>query len=123
MFGGSNGYGAAGTMAIPNASLPSNTGVGRRQNAGGLGMLTGGASAWALVVLLALYVVWAMVQQHQKLRDQVKPSNLALNFHNLIATALTVVVSLGLVKLLLAVANKYNIPGAQAVANVVDFSA
>ena len=119
MFGGGNG---ASVMAIPNAAIPSNTANARQQNAM-FGLSGGSGGAFAFVAIIILYVVWALVQQHQKLRDQIKPSNLALNFHNRFAVALQVVVALGLVKLVLALANKYQLPGAKPVADAVEFSA
>ena len=117
MFGGS-----AGVNAIPNAAMSSNGTSNRSTNAtfGTLG--DNGPSAIAFAVLVIAYVVWALIQQHQKLRDQVQPKNIALNLHNLFAIMLQVVVALGLFKLLLVLANRYKLPGAKPVSDAVEFA-
>lgn len=110
-------------MAIPNAAAAGQSGKATTQGVNGSRM-TGSAmpSAIAFAVLVALYLAWALLQQHEKFRDQVQPKNIAFNFHNLIGIFLNVVVALGLVKLLLAVGNKYAVPGASAVSDAVEFA-
>src|SRR5579883_3516835 len=118
MFGSPTSGGVP--VALPNAALPNSTSASKQYNSlfgkGGTG------SAWAFAALIVLYVVWALVQQHQRLREQIQPKNIALNFHNLFAVALQVVVALGLIKLVLALANKFRLPGAQPVADAVEFA-
>lgn len=113
----------SGTMTLPNAAATNNLGSNKQTNAGTYSMLSGGiGSSIALAVLIAMYVIWSVVQQHEKLRDQVKPSNIAANFHNLLTIFLSVIVSLGLVKLLIALLLKYNVPGVKPVADAVEFA-
>jgi hypothetical protein len=79
-------------------------------------------SAIAFAVIIILYVVWALVQQHQKVRDQIQPKNIAMNLHNLFAVAIQVIVALGLIKLVLVMAGKFNIPGSKPVSDAVEFA-
>lgn len=109
-------------IAIPNAAAPTSSGAAGTNASGS--RMTGSAfpSAIAFAVLVGIYLLWALLQQHEKFRDQVQPKNIAFNFHNLFGIFLNVVVALGLVKLLLAVANKFMIPGAGAVSDAVEFA-
>jgi hypothetical protein len=115
-------FGSNGVTALPNAAIPSNT-SSVKQTRGIFGTSGDNApSAIAFVVIIVLYLVWALVQQHQKVKDQIQPKNIALNFHNLFAVALQVIVALGLIKLLLVLAGKFNIPGTTEVSNAVEFA-
>jgi len=56
---------------------------------------------WVLLTLLGLYVVWTLVERHQRVRGLIQPKNLALNLRNLIAIVLPVILGLALVRLAL----------------------
>jgi hypothetical protein len=57
---------------------------------------------WALVGLLVLYLGWALLEQHQRIKSQVRPSNVAMNLRNLIAIILPVILGIALLKIGLA---------------------
>jgi hypothetical protein len=73
----------------------------------------------ALVVLLGLYVVWAFVAAHERVRDQVQPRNIGINLWNLGVIALTVIVAINLAKVTLTKLAAWNVPGAQTLLTVV----
>ena len=59
---------------------------------------------WVAVAFVALYLLWAVVEQHQRLKSQVQPKNIAVNLRNLAAIGVMVVLfyalaRVGLVKL------------------------
>lgn len=56
---------------------------------------------WVLVTLLGLYVVWSLVERHQRVRSLVQPKNLAINLRNLFAIVLPVILGLALLRILL----------------------
>lgn len=110
-------------MALPTAASAGQSGKATTQSVSGSRMTGSGfPSAIAFAVFILLYLIWALVQQHEKVKDQIQPKNLAFNFHNLFAIFLNVVVALGLFKLLLALANKFQIPGAGPVSDAVEFA-
>lgn len=56
---------------------------------------------WVLVGLLGLYLLWAVIERHQRVRDQVQPRNLAVNLRNLAAIILPVILGIALLRILL----------------------
>lgn len=56
---------------------------------------------WILVTLLLMYVVWALLERHQRVRSLIQPKNLALNLRNLAAIVLPVVLGLALLRVAL----------------------
>lgn len=56
---------------------------------------------WILLTLLLLYVVWALVERHQRVQKLVQPKNLAINLRNLAAIVLPVILGLALLRILL----------------------
>jgi hypothetical protein len=56
---------------------------------------------WVLLTLLGLYLVWSLVERHQRVRGLIQPKNLALNLRNLAAIVLPVILGLALLRLLL----------------------
>lgn len=112
----------SGFMTLPNAAASNNTAADKASNAGAFSMMGGGVmSGIAFAAFVALYLIWSLVQQHQKVRDQIQPKNIAVNFHNLWAIFLQVVVALGLFKLLLALLLKVGAP-VKPVADAVEFA-
>ena len=57
---------------------------------------------WALLGLLIVYVVWAVLEQHQRIKAQIRPSNIAMNLRNLAAIILPVILGIALLKVALA---------------------
>lgn len=56
---------------------------------------------WVIVTLIGLYVVWSLIERHQRVRGLIQPKNLALNLRNLAAIVLPVVLGLALLRVLL----------------------
>lgn len=52
-----------------------------------------------LIAMIGLYLFWAIIEQQQKVKDQVKPQNIGLNLRNLFAVALPVAILFLLVKI------------------------
>ena len=94
----------ASTAAPPAADLgsPGTMPAGPRRGAGGAPP-TAPLIAW--LVLGGLYVLWAVLHNHQKVREAIRPGNVAANLHNLLIVSLAVVVSMPLAKILLSKAS------------------
>lgn len=56
---------------------------------------------WVLLTLLGLYVLWTLIEGHQRVRGLIQPKNLALNLRNLFAIVLPVILGLALIRLAL----------------------
>lgn len=56
---------------------------------------------WILVSLLLLYIAWALIERHQRVRSLIQPKNLAVNLRNLLAIILPVILGLALLRILL----------------------
>jgi hypothetical protein len=52
----------------------------------------------AAIVLVALYMLWALVHQHERVESQLEPKNIAANLHNLALIALSAIVAIVLAK-------------------------
>ena len=74
---------------------------------------------WVLIGLVALYLAWAVIQQHEKVQSQIEPKNLAVNLHNLFAIALPVIVFLLLLKVAAAKWAAAKLPGSEAISAIV----
>jgi hypothetical protein len=110
MFGTANGTAAAarpvplaGPAPTPNASN------GRPQGAAMQGTQTqaAGWTPWVLLALLLLWVGWALVERHQKVRNLVQPKAIGLNLRNLAAIILPVILALSLLRLALVKLNVF----------------
>lgn len=77
------------------------------------------AIPWVLVGLVVLYLAWAIVQQHEHVRAQIEPHNVAMNFHNLWAIALPVIVVILLLKVMAAKWVAAGFFGGEAISSVV----
>lgn len=71
-----------------------------------------------LVALVGLYLFWAIVEQQQKVKDQVKPQNIGLNVHNLFAVALPVAIMFLLVKIAAVKYKALGLPGGATLVKV-----
>lgn len=72
-----------------------------------------------LVIALALYFVWALLEQHQRVRAAIKPSAIGLNIRNIAVIMVTVILGLNLAKIVSAKAVAWKLPGARLVAQLV----
>ena len=53
---------------------------------------------WVLIAAVALYFVWAVLEQHQKIRTALEPKAIGINLRNLLVIMVTVVLGLNLFK-------------------------
>lgn len=73
---------------------------------------------WMLLFLIALYLFWAIVEQQQRVKDQVKPQNIGLNVRNLFAVALPVAIFFLLVKIAAVKWKGLGLPGGNTLVRV-----
>jgi thiosulfate reductase cytochrome b subunit len=52
-----------------------------------------------LVVLVLLYVSYALLEQHERLRSALKPENIAVNLRNIVVMLLTVILGINVLKI------------------------
>lgn len=115
--------GVAGQVtAIPNAASSAAVNIKGSQASNRGALPEGDHIVATALVILGLWMVWAVVQQRQRIKDQIQPSNIALNFHNLITFLLSALIIFGLWKIFLAKCIAWKIPGAKAVAAWSDFA-
>ncbi len=76
------------------------------------------AAPIALIAVVILYLVWAIAIQHESLKNQLSPANVAVNVHNLIVVGLTAMVFILLGKIATAKATILGIPGASQLAQL-----
>lgn len=103
-----------GGNAAPKASQASTASTGQ-SSMGNASVL----APVALVTVAIVYLIWAAVQQHERVRESLAPANIAVNFHNLFVMFLTVWLSFKLVQIALAKAALWHIPGAQGALGMV----
>lgn len=103
-----------GTNAAPKGSQASTASTGQ-SSMGNASVL----APVALVTVAIVYLIWAAVQQHERVRESLAPANIAVNFHNLFVMFLTVWLSFKLVQIALAKAALWHIPGAQGALGMV----
>ena len=72
---------------------PSRAGVGAAKS-------RGSSFPWVLITAVALYFVWAILEQHEKLKAAIKPQAIGINLRNLALIMVTVVLGLNLFKVL-----------------------
>lgn len=67
---------------------------------------------YVLLGLAAVYVIWAVVIQHERLRESLQPSNVAANFHNFVSIGLMASIFLVSAKLTFTKLTAWGVPGA-----------
>jgi len=55
---------------------------------------------FVLIIAVALYFVWALLEQHEKIKTAVEPKAIGINLRNLLVIMVTVVLGLNLFKIL-----------------------
>jgi hypothetical protein len=104
------------STAIPNAAVHGAQ-AGSRPGRGGvpaeehLAFVLGGA--------IVLYLVYAVLERHERLRDAVKGQNVLINLRNIAVILTTVVVGINLLKVLAAKLVAWKVPGAVHFAHIV----
>jgi hypothetical protein len=80
-------------------------------------------AAWAiplaLATLLILWLVWAVVELHPRLRDRLRPANVALNFRYIAVTLATVVIGINLLKVAAAKYKAWGLPGGDTIVALI----
>lgn len=112
MYGRSATQDRSQLQASPQGTFKNQTAAATRASQSSLG----GAAAFfpiGLVILLALYFLWALVEQHERLRTAVRPQNVGINLRNIAVIMLTVILGLNFSKILTAKAVAWGIPGAK----------
>lgn len=74
---------------------------------------------WAIVGLIVAYVLWAVIEQHQKVKDAVKPTNIAFNLRNMFMILFTVILGQNILKVLLVKLAAWKVPFAKTMLHVV----
>lgn len=77
-----------------------------------------GKAPIVLISVIILYLVWAVVVQQEKIKEQLSLSNVAVNFHNLVVVGLTAMVFILLGKIATAKATIMGLPGASWIAQL-----
>lgn len=77
------------------------------------------AIPWVVVTFVVLYLVWAVVEQHERIQNAVEPSNVAINVRNLIFVAFTAILGIVLIKVAFTKLTAWGVPGAAEVLQVV----
>jgi glucan phosphoethanolaminetransferase (alkaline phosphatase superfamily) len=86
--------GAAGSATVAVATVPQGP---ARGSAPAPAQSTGSLVWW--LVLAGLYVLWAYLHEHERVREAVKPENIKVNLHNLFVIVLSVLVAMPLLKI------------------------
>lgn len=73
------------------------------------------APAILVVVFGVLYLIWAVVERHEKVQTVVQPHAVALNARNLIAILLPVVFGVPLLKIAAAKYKAWGLPGGDTI--------
>jgi hypothetical protein len=108
-------FGSNQTGPRPNPSIPNMPSSNAAQSSTGSDL----APVHALLVILAIYVIWAFIAAHEKVRSSVEPKNIGINLWNLGVIAFTVVLSINLAKIALTKLAGWGVPGAQSALTVV----
>ncbi len=74
---------------------------------------------WFLVTLIIVYLVWAAVEQHERIKESVSPSNIALNVRNILAISFTAIIGIVWLKILFTKLTAWGVPGAAAITRIV----
>ncbi|SRR5258708_28237624 len=110
MYGRSVGQDKA--QIAPSSSAAGTYNGFRRQGMSGITDSTFNFFPIGLVIALGLYFVWAMLEQHEKIRTAVKPQAIGLNLRNIAVIIVTVILGLNLAKIVVGKLSAWGIPGA-----------
>ena len=69
-----------------------------------------------LVAIVGAYLLWAVVIQHEKIQESLRPANVAVNLHNFVNIGLMAGIFLVVGKILTAKLVAWNVPGSGIVA-------
>jgi hypothetical protein len=92
---GAASSGGGSNVQIPG-TVPAAPARGSQGNAG-----SSGSVVWWLA-LVGLYILWALLHSHQRVREAVKPENVRVNAHNIAVIVLAVLIGIPILKVALA---------------------
>ena len=73
---------------------------------------------WWLLGIVGLYLIWALVIQHERIKESLQPANIAANLHNWVVITVAAVGGIVLGKVLFTKLAALGIPGAAQLAQV-----
>ena len=73
----------------------------------------------ALLGFVALYIIWALVAKHERVRKALEPANLEINLYNLFVIWFVVILTVPFSKVLVTKMVGWGIPGAKWLLGVV----
>lgn len=123
MFGSSaNGISAGGTVrgAVNAPVLAGGNTAARNAQLSDSGSTPGLAlTPWLLIVLAAMYLIWAGIEQHERIRESLEPSNIAFNLRNLALIGITAILGIVILKIAFTKLVAWGVPGAATVNQIV----
>ena len=72
---------------------------------------------WVLLVIVGLWVFWAVAIQHERIRESFQPANVAANLHNLVSVGIMASIFIVTAKIATMKATALHLPFAGAVAH------
>lgn len=110
---------APGINSSGNAGLNLAAGSGAARSSQYSGIQNGSISwaPWVLLVMVGLWLVWAVIIQHERIRESFQPANIAANIHNFISVGIMASIFLVSAKIATTKAAALGLPGAGAVAH------
>jgi len=119
MYGVTQGSapGVQGVTANVSAQASGMGATGRAQSFTGMqGSLP--QTPWWLLGIVGLYLAWALVIQHERIKESLQPANIAANLHNWIIITIAAVGGIVLGKVFFTKLAALGIPGAAQMAQV-----
>lgn len=114
-------FGRSGQIATYAAPSPVNT----APQAAASSSRTGGAAPhpsaiYTLLGLIAVFFAWGILQyHHHRIRETIRPSNIAANLHNLLIFMVMLILSANVLKIAAAKYAARNLPGGATVASLL----
>lgn len=118
MYGTQSATRGGGTGSIGSFSAASLSGGNVVQPSGGSDAAIS-LTPWLLAVFVILYLVWAAVEQHERIKEAVSPSNIALNVRNIVVIAFTAILGIVWLKLLVGRLASWQVPGSGTLAQII----
>ena len=102
-------------MAVPTAAA--SNGASRRNQSDA--SKRSFAFPFVLAGLVGLYLVYAVLERHEKISGAIKPSNMAINLRNIAVILVPVVLGLNVLKILGAKLVAWGVPGSRYFLQIV----
>jgi hypothetical protein len=68
---------------------------------------------WVYAGLVVLYLVYAVIEQHEKLKSAIEPKNIGINLRNIAVILVPVILGINLLKILSVKLVAWGVPGAK----------